>query len=153
MDNRNRGCCFYSSTGLVTPGVDWRYNLATMFRNLIYAIVIIGVGLLVWLSGPSAFLPNAQGRAWVEIDPIQCGGNPWELWQQEQGVAYDKSEIDIIKDYYREQGTEVFEVKSKQTHEIVCEACSCPRGDTIYLLIGSQDVQKMLSLGYQISKS
>ena len=125
-----------------------------MFRNLIYAIVIIGVGLLVWLSGPSAFLPNAQGRAWVEIDPIQCGGNPWELWQQETGVAYDMSEPDIIKLYYREkENIEISEVKSRQTHDIVCEACICPRGDTLYLLVNNSSVQQMLSLGYQISKS
>ena len=129
-----------------------RYNIK-MAKISLSAVVIIGIAILLFVYEPgSSFLPNAEGKTWVEIDPIQCGGNPWEIWQSEQGVAYDMSESDIIKLYYREkENIEISEVKSKQTHEAVCLACNCPTGDTLYLLVDDLSVQKMLTLGYSLS--
>ena len=109
-----------------------------MFKNLIYIIVVVGVALLLFLS-------KTGEKTWAAIDPVQCNGNPWEIWQRGKGVAYDLSEEGIIKLYYQEkEGIEVFEVRSEQTHETVCQACSCPRGDTIYLLVDNHDVPVIL---------
>ena len=117
-------------------------------------------------------LPKETGKTWVEIDPIQCLGNPWEVdwlkaheeeFKDKPYGAYgeyprdfntlelESEEIRIIKDYYQKQGITIFDVKSEWTHEGVCDACDCPEGYTLYLLISDSDVDKMLELGYKIS--
>lgn len=169
MDNRDCGGGFYSAARRLSH-VNSQSALAyNMPKKLIYGAIIIGIGLLVWFQYGDRFLtPKAGDKTWVEIDPIQCGGNPWEIFYSEKGVAFDastqlsvkpkpverldKSEDLIIKDYYRAKGVEIFEVRSKKTHEIVCESCSCPRGDTLYLFVGDSDLEKILALGYKISK-
>ncbi len=100
-------------------------------------------------------LPNS----WVEIDPIQCLGNPWEIdWLKDNDdyprdvhtLELEQGEEDIIKEYYLKQGVSILKVESEWTHDIVCEACSCPQGYTLYLLVS--DVDKMIKLGHKISE-
>lgn len=99
-----------------------------------------------------------SGKTWVEIDPIQCGHNPWESnWPESNNDSYSSyprevQEIEKIKNYYQKQGIFIFDVRLKLTHEIVCLACCCPRGDTLYVLVSDSDVNKMLQFGYEISE-
>lgn len=100
------------------------------------------------------YLTEIFEKTWVEIEPIQCLGNPWEVeWLKSHDNNYSEyprqEESQIIKNYYQKQGVIVFDVKSKQTHKIVCASCDCPRGDTLYLLVSDSDVNKMLELGYK----
>ena len=98
-------------------------------------------------------------KKWVEIDPIQCLGNPWEVdWLQDDdfdnypwGDAWsiEEPEKQIIKQFYGKQGITIFDVKSEVTHEEVCEACNCPQGYTLYLQISEDDTDKMLGFGYR----
>ena len=83
---------------------------------------------------------------------MQCRGNAWEKdWQKSNREFYPKEkEKEVIVAYYKKQNTTVFELKTKRTHEDVCEACTCPRGDTLYLLIAKNDEDKMLELGYKL---
>jgi hypothetical protein len=112
-----------------------------------------------YIRDPCAPLPMTQPpeeTTWVEIDPIQCLGNPWEQdWLESHNNDYASyprdDEFEVIKDYYEKQGIAIFDVKSERKYEIVCEACSCPRGDSLSLLVSDSDVGVMLELGYKIS--
>ena len=84
-------------------------------------------------------LDDVEGTTWVQIDPVQCGGNPW-------GDA--RSSPDVIKEYYADLGVDVFDLKTAHTHQVVCEACFCPDGITLSLRVSRDDVRTMLSLGF-----
>ncbi len=84
-------------------------------------------------------LDDTEGTTWVQIDPVQCGGNPW-------GGAY--SSPDVIKEYYAGLGVGVVDLKTAHTRQVVCAACSCPAGITLYLQVSHDDVRTMLSLGF-----
>jgi hypothetical protein len=103
-------------------------------------------------------------KVWIEINPIQCLGNPWEIdWIESHNNNYsgyprdprtpelEQEEVEIIKNYYKKQGIILLDIKSKQTYEDVCAACSCPQGYTLYLLIFEYDLNKMIDLGYKNS--
>jgi hypothetical protein len=100
--------------------------------------------------------PTANETSWVEIEPIQCLGNPWEHdWlnsHKNDSSSYPKeNEFEIIKDFYAKKGITVINVKSERKYEVVCLACSCPRGDVLSILIYDSDVDKMLALDFKLS--
>ena len=117
-----------------------------MFKSILTVVVIAGVALLVWSSFDAQ--PSDQGAyAWVAIEPVQCNGNPWQgETATEAGFA---EESDIIKRYYASQGIEVMRVERRETSEFVCRACTCPRGDTLYLSVAQDDVSAMRALGFR----
>ena len=96
----------------------------------------IGAGELFEIP---AVLDYVEGTTWVQIDPVQCGGNPW-------GDA--RSSPDVIKEYYADLGVDVFDLKVAHTHQLICAACSCPDGITLSLRVSHDDVRTMLSLGF-----
>ena len=96
-------------------------------------------------------------KTWLEIDPIQCMLNPWEKdWLLEHNNDYsgysEEDESGIIKKYYQNKSIEILDIQSRKTHENVCEACDCPRGDTLYILVDQKDERKMIELGYRPSE-
>jgi hypothetical protein len=113
-----------------------------MLKNLIIAIVIIGAGGLIWFS----FNNLVEAHTWVSIDPVQCQGNPWAKEVAPEGKEGDE-EAEITQFYWR-QGIEIFSIESTQVHEIVCQACSCPRGDRLYLEVSADDAQKLTTQGF-----
>lgn len=98
---------------------------------------------------------------WVNKDPIQCLGNPWEFdWLKKNKGKYneypigdrkkiDTEEIIIIKDFFSNLGVNIFDIKSEITHEITCSACSCPQGHTLYVLVSPVDAEKMVEFGWK----
>ena len=136
-----------------------------IFVALISLLVLLPVAIvLLVLSEDRGFLPDVEDKTWVQTDPTQCMTNPWEEdWLESNNYDYssypkdvhtpglEQEEVEIIKSYYQRQGITVFDVKSKQTHEVVCAACFCPEGYTLYLLISDSDVPTMLQWGYEIS--
>ncbi len=105
---------------------------------------------------------NSKDATWMEIDPIQCLGNPWEVdWINSHSYEeyprdiitpeLEKEEIEIIKDYYANQDIVIIEIESKWTKETVCEACMCPEGYTLYILISNLNIEKLEKLGYKNS--
>ena len=106
-------------------------------------------------------------KTWVEIDPIQCLGNPWEQdWLKSHNNDYasyprnvhteglDDGETVVIKDYYRNQSITVFDVRSGSWggETFQCEGCGCSAGYTLYLLVSELNVDEMLNLNYKISQ-
>ena len=133
-------------------------------NKIIIFTSLFGLILLASCIKQGIDLPKENEKTWIEIDPTQCLSNPWEGdWIKSHDNNYsgyprdvhtselEQEEIQIIKNYYQKQGITIFDVKSEWTHEIVCEACSCPQGYTLYLLVSSSDVNKMLELSYKVS--
>jgi hypothetical protein len=99
---------------------------------------------------------------WVAMEPIQCLSNPWELdWLGSHNGDYsgypkdpttpglEPEEFEIIRDYYDRQGVGVLEGETAPKYDVVCAACSCPEGHTLYLLVRYEDLQQMIDLGYR----
>jgi hypothetical protein len=120
-------------------------------------IAVSGIMLTVQNLEESKNLTTVQ-KIWVEIDPIQCMGNPWEKdWWDSHDEYYSRDhleQIGVIKNYYEKQDIEIFDARiGTWGGEIaVCEACDCSDGYTLYLLISESDVDTMVNLNYKISK-
>ena len=104
-------------------------------------------------GGPGIFYP---GRTWVATDPIQCLGNPWEVdWLVRNEYNYQgyprslDSQYVIIRTYYARLGVEAADILSVHKYDITCDACSCARGDVLYLSVRNDDVEAMVLLGYR----
>lgn len=121
-------------------------------------------------------LPVNLGKTWVKIYPKQCMSNPWEVdWFKTRGIDMNNCPVpcgqlidgpEAIKEYYAKQGVAtIHEIRSISFEEefgksgeyrvnwpggAFCEACSCLRGDTLYLLVSDSDVSKMIDLGYKV---
>lgn len=95
--------------------------------------------------------------AWVEIDPVQCMGNPWEIdWIENGGdpALYPRDlaeRFEIIREYYEGLGVEIIDGSAWWTMPVTCRACSCPEGYTVYVRIWVEDVEYMLDGGWRIS--
>jgi len=105
-------------------------------------------------GGGALLLPN---RTWVAIDPVQCLGNPWEMdWLAHHAndyLAYPRdidSQLAIVREYYARIGVDIDQSLSVPNGLGVCDACSCPRGDTIYLHVRDRDLRTMLVLGFRV---
>jgi hypothetical protein len=141
-------------------------------RILIILAVIFGVGIslgIFYYSRQTKAPSQKVSKIWVEIDPVQCLGNPWEkTWLSQHNNDYDAYprgnpliiedwEKEIIKNYYEKQGIKIFAIKSKTFSQKpnqplgVCAACNCPQGYTLYLLVKQEDKDKLLNQGYKIS--
>lgn len=117
--------------------------------------------------GGKSFFQSSESKVWVEVDPVQCLGNPWETdWLKENNNDYDayprghilvieEPEKKIIKEYYAKQGIEILDIKSEEFSGDfdICEACSCAQGYTLYLQISKKDLQTMLEFGYKLFES
>jgi hypothetical protein len=100
--------------------------------------------------------PSEKETTWVEIEPVQCLENTWEQdWLRSHKNDYSSyptdNEFEIIKDFYNKQGVTIIDVQSEKKYEVVCLACSCPRGDVLSLLVFDSDVESMLDLGFKLS--
>jgi hypothetical protein len=104
--------------------------------------------------------PSPPATLWVETSPIQCLGNPWEQdWLNDNPAditVYPRDrekQLPLIKAYYEQQDLPVIQV-TLITYEdmIVCAACSCSDGSTLYLEIPEEDLPRWLSLNFMLSE-
>lgn len=117
-------------------------------------IAQVGEGELYELP---AVLKEKEGMTWVQMDPIQCLYNPWEKGLTHEEV-YEKfgpdgeNEPQFIAEYYKNQGITFHEIQLAETHQMVCLACSCERGDTLYVLVDDEDLGNILELNFILSQ-
>lgn len=126
----------------------------------IYAIAcsFLAVALLAGCGSDSPVRPpNGEQFSWVAIDPIQCLGNPWEQdWLEKHDWDYTSypwdadRQLAIIEDYYRRMGIGIYESRRYRTAVLVCCACSCANGYTVYLDVCSEDVPLLLTMGFRL---
>jgi hypothetical protein len=128
------------------------------------ALVLLGASCDSRDSGSDIPGPITQiGQlAWVAIEPRQCMTNPWEVdWLLQHGdsESYPKDprqpglepgEVLIIQDYYSRQGVIVSDTATAPRYEVVCMACTCPEGHTMYLRVREGDVETMTGFGYRV---
>lgn len=129
------------------------------------AIFILAVGFFLWpRQSPTTSPTNSNGGgAWVEMKPIQCLQNPWELdWVgTHPGVTYPRGDVNIIEPaekeiitaYYAAQNVPILEVTSAAPSEgaITCLACTCAQGYTLKLRVPARESDKMKTLGFSSS--
>ena len=107
---------------------------------------IVGTILIVAVSGCTTI---DNSKKWVSVEPVQCGGNAWEIDyfinNCEQRYPEEEEE-DLIRFYFEKNSVETFDFQKQEKYETVCLACNCPRGDEISLLISKEAEAKFFEL-------
>lgn len=101
---------------------------------------------------------DESGMIWMSIDPIQCLGNDWEqAWLEENGNNYElwvelsaDEQMEIFKAFFEDEGVIIQDIDVTYPYEEVCQACSCPRGDRIHILIEAIHLEQMLDWGFDL---
>lgn len=76
---------------------------------------------------------------WLSLNPVQCGGNPWEKeWEKNNPSAQEfpfYKEEEFVKAYFMGRGIQVKSIilQSFPPGAGNCDACECARGDTLYI--------------------
>ena len=79
-----------------------------------------------------ATMPGDCDYKWIYFTPVQCGLNPWEVNQVDESYFGDYDEKEQIRKYYLEEyGVKILNSYSYGYFQIVCLACTCPRGDVM----------------------
>ena len=93
---------------------------------------------------------------WVAIQPVQCLGNPWEkAWlahHHNKGAAYPRDqELKLLREFFTAKGIHILDLRLRPFMQGtgLCMACTCPRGDTIYLLVSGSDSIPLTRYGYK----
>jgi len=108
---------------------------------------------------------QATTEIWMEIEPVQCLGNLWEkAWLEKHSGAYDQypkghprkveeAEKVIIRDFFESQGIRVIKVEAVPFPDdvMVCDACDCPQGYTLYILTDKEGAEKLKKFNFKES--
>jgi len=86
-------------------------------------------------------------ESWFAIEPIQCGGNPWEQLREKRLFRDERERVEFWFLYY--QNIEILDYREEQVYGAVCRACSCPRGDKIYVLVEGHHYNDLINLGWE----
>ncbi len=102
---------------------------------------------------PPALPPVEDGKVWMKMSPVQCQGNPWEMWYA--GLYPNEqlpSEEDLIVKYFAVvHKIDVLDYQQFDSDLPVCSACDCKRGDTIRVLVYDSDAKVLEGLGFGFS--
>jgi hypothetical protein len=118
--------------------------------------ILISV-LLTSIVGPAfTSTPTASNdKVWIIVRPTQCMSNAWEKeWLAKHNNDVSKyprtQEFGVIQNYFRRKGISILEVRQKPyiKGDPICLTCDCIRGDTLFLLVKSDSVLRMVNLGY-----
>jgi hypothetical protein len=121
---------------------------------------VLALALMAMMSG--CWDGESDSKRWVAIEPTQCLTNPWEqdwLAQHDDdyqgypghGQTLGEEEFEIIQNYYAGLGVAVSGGRTMTKYQVVCDACSCPQGHTLFLKVGPDDIDTMLDLGYRLA--
>lgn len=130
------------------------------------ALLILAGGFFVWSrqSQTPSSTNTSAGDMWVEMKPIQCLQNPWEVdWvAAHSGIDYPRGDLNIIEPaekeiitaYYALQSIPILEVASLPPSEgaVTCLACMCAQGYTLKLRVPVANEETMKALGYSPSE-
>lgn len=104
---------------------------------------------------------------WMEMDPVQCLGNAWEKDWLSQPANKDKNypignpaliepeEKSIIKTFFSKQNIYIAEIQSESypDNAVICDACECPAGYTLYIKLPESKSQALSAFGFNLSAS
>ncbi|MDX1651883.1 MAG: hypothetical protein R3277_05290 [Brumimicrobium sp.] len=87
---------------------------------------------------------NKKNEVCMYFQETQCA-NPWDFYSTDEEEYLNK-----IEAYLESKGIEVLRILRKMNGpEIVCMACSCPSGATIYIQTTNSDVIKAENQGFR----
>ncbi len=89
--------------------------------------------LLLLLLASGCTKRETDEKVWVEIEPVQCQGNPWEHLEKDYN-----SEETALTAYYARNGIEIYGLEHLQQTGLTCLACACPRGDKYRLQVDAK---------------
>jgi len=93
-------------------------------------------------------------KSWVEIEATQCA-DPWynDMISFYQDNEFDEGQDQIIKNFYEKLGVSIFDIKKEDRFQgnVLCEACNCSDGFTWLFFIPTNEIPKMLEMGFKIS--
>lgn len=102
----------------------------------------------VWRSS-DVYQPRLEVSSFT-YQPTQCRSNPWDFWASESGLG-EASEALVLSEYFADQfGVSTLFTWSEAGAGFVCQACSCPRGDTLHavLEVGSEQSEALEAAGW-----
>lgn len=113
--------------------------------------IAVGAALIILFAiffTPAITNPDLQ-RAWISYEPTQCSSPPWiSSWaslHQDQPFykLAEEEQYQVIKNYYRDTGITVYDVKYRTSESPRCEACGCSAGYIIDFQVDDVDVNKL----------
>lgn len=96
--------------------------------------IAAGAGIIVLFGVLFVSGITSVERTWVSYEPIQCSIPPWiSDWNRSHPAQNflelaEEEQYRIIKEYYREVGITVFDVKYRFSASPNCLACGCSAG-------------------------
>lgn len=108
------------------------------------SLVVLVVLLFGCLQKPPEPIPG--DTVWLSIIPKQCQGNAWEKWHKDQNNVYIRAltEKEVIAEWLNAvYKARLLDYKSIQIYEVVCLACSCPRGDKVFIKVSKEDAGRL----------
>ncbi|MFH1836347.1 MAG: hypothetical protein ABH851_09185 [Methanobacteriota archaeon] len=90
---------------------------------------------------------------WMKIVPVGCLENNWEMgWLSKNGLNYSaypmEREFEILTEFYASRNLIVLEVANETFRGSECGACSCPRGDVVWIKIPYSNKSEAISEGF-----
>ncbi|MFH0715069.1 MAG: hypothetical protein V1847_04840 [Candidatus Diapherotrites archaeon] len=93
---------------------------------------------------------------WMQLEPVQCRGNPWQQWYDrleialppgEQETTFDEQALKLY--YEREHDISILNIQKLYQEGIGrCEACSCGEGYYYQAKVSRTDAQKLRALNW-----
>ena len=127
-------------------------------------IAMILTSLLV-LSACGSSKKINQKTVWMSTDPIQCLGNAWEKhWTEAHPDErypvgdprkFEEPEQFIFRAFMLEQyDVSIMQIRYKPYPDdaMVCDACSCPVGYTLFIEVSPADAEKLADTPFQKTK-
>ena len=97
------------------------------------------VAMFAIVSIPLLAAPvSPDHRSWVAKNTTQCS-EPWQLQDT------------TLKGFFNQRGILIYDMQSigyLPPGSVVCEACSCTSGSTLFLQVAKNDVHKMKQYGF-----
>ncbi|MFH0954553.1 MAG: hypothetical protein V1777_00405 [Candidatus Micrarchaeota archaeon] len=128
----------------------------TYEKNIFILAIVILAGLILFSVQTASQNPQPGiQNQWLEYKPIQCGQNPWEVWEAASGRVYFRAptEKEILTNYLQTvQGVTILDYKTIPAPDgyATCKACSCQRGDTIQIQTSFADSVKLQNTGWTL---
>jgi len=102
----------------------------------------------------------------MQIEPVQCLGNPWEQdWLEVHGMKYEDyprgrprqleaEEKEIIRSFFEKEGIRIYKIEGIPFPDsvMVCDACDCPQGYTLEVWAAPGDTARLRTFGFKIFK-
>lgn len=119
----------------------------------VWVAVVLGLGAACGKKAPESPAPGSHPpspvvkNVWVETDPVQCKGNPWDQYTGIGGVT----------GFFDEKGIKVYNTATISYNQLylepvsVCRQCSCPKGEVLYLWVARSDTRALQSYGFRPS--